>query len=200
MAYKNKTDQIKYDREYYIKNRDKKLKQKRILYLKNREKILKDNKEKRKEYIKLHPIIRKTEEEKKVVSNIWKIKNRDKYNAYMKEWNRKNRKRLLPLRREYYRTRLSIKVQYNRLKAAAKSNNRNYNVDISIKEFENIVNKPCIYCGESEKRRGVDRIDNTIGYTIENSAPCCKICNRMKLIMSVSEFFDHIKKIYLHNK
>lgn len=27
---------------------------------------------------------------------------------------------------------------------------------------------------------GVDRLDNNLGYTIENSVPCCSICNRAK--------------------
>jgi len=72
---------------------------------------------------------------------------------------------------------------------------RNYQVDISFEQFCKIIDNVCCYCGESEKRIGVDRIDNTKGYTIENSAPCCTLCNMMKKAMTVNDFLSHIKKI-----
>ena len=49
------------------------------------------------------------------------------------------------------------------------------------------------------KINGIDRIDNNIGYTNENSVPCCKTCNFAKNILSESQFYLWIKKIYEHN-
>lgn len=43
---------------------------------------------------------------------------------------------------------------------------------------------------------GVDRVDSSKGYTIDNVVPCCDICNRMKLDKDITEFFDTIKRIY----
>jgi len=194
MAYKNIEDRIKYDKEYYLKNKEKKQKQRRILYLKNRDEILKTKKE---NYIP-HPKILKTDLEKKASRKLWVDENRKIINTLARKWNKKHKERVSEYKREYYRTRLSIHTRYIRLKASAKRKNATYDVKISEQEFENIVNKPCMYCGEREERRGIDRIDNSVGYTLENSAPCCKICNRMKMSMSVDEFLNHIKKIYLH--
>ena len=70
---------------------------------------------------------------------------------------------------------------------------------LSLEDFSQIKTKSCIYCGEDKERRGIDRIDNSLGYTRENSAPCCQICNYMKKNYSVEKFISHVKKIYLHN-
>jgi hypothetical protein len=40
---------------------------------------------------------------------------------------------------------------------------------------------------------GVDRKNNTIGYTVENCVPCCKVCNHAKHTMSYEEFVNWIK-------
>lgn len=42
--------------------------------------------------------------------------------------------------------------------------------------IENIINKPCVYCGDTHKI-GCDRIDNTKGHTKDNVQPCCYECN-----------------------
>lgn len=42
--------------------------------------------------------------------------------------------------------------------------------------LENIVNKPCIYCGDTLKV-GCDRIDNNKGHIKCNVVPCCHTCN-----------------------
>lgn len=57
--------------------------------------------------------------------------------------------------------------------------------------LENILFKNCIYCGTSELV-GCERIDNTIGHTIENCVPACFYCNRMR---SNKFTFDEMKKI-----
>lgn len=71
---------------------------------------------------------------------------------------------------------------------------------LSPEEFTAIIIQPCAYCGEDAERIGIDRIDNALGYTKENSAPCCKTCNYMKKNHSVETFLTHITKIYVHNQ
>ena len=51
---------------------------------------------------------------------------------------------------------------------------------LSEKEFFRMITEPCFYCGELDGYNGVDRVDNSIGYTDSNCVPCCKNCNSMK--------------------
>lgn len=50
------------------------------------------------------------------------------------------------------------------------------NIDWMI---ENIMHKPCIYCGDT-KKIGCDRIDNDKGHTKNNVVPCCHDCNTVR--------------------
>lgn len=47
------------------------------------------------------------------------------------------------------------------------------------------------------KANGIDRKDNSesVGYTLENSVPCCGICNGMKNDHTELNFLGHVKKI-----
>lgn len=42
--------------------------------------------------------------------------------------------------------------------------------------IENILTKPCVYCGDTQ-RIGCDRIDNNKGHVTGNVVPCCIECN-----------------------
>ena len=44
--------------------------------------------------------------------------------------------------------------------------------NFTIEWINHSLEKPCIYCGF--KSTGFDRIDNSIGHTIDNCVPCCK--------------------------
>jgi hypothetical protein len=43
---------------------------------------------------------------------------------------------------------------------------------------------------------GVDRVNNSLGYTKDNCKPCCKMCNKMKGTMSLEEFKSFIINAY----
>lgn len=84
--------------------------------------------------------------------------------------------------------------------------------ELSLSDFKSIVTGDCIYCGAAPsvvKRphpainghvivNGVDRIDNNIGYTASNCAPCCKICNYAKQQMTVTEFVAWVNRVSEH--
>ena len=59
--------------------------------------------------------------------------------------------------------------------------------------------KICFYCGDSIIMRTgtkLDRIDNSIGYTNENTVGCCGQCNIAKNDYTQEEFQNWIKKVY----
>lgn len=83
---------------------------------------------------------------------------------------------------------------------------REYSFDLSLEEFKRICSLNCHYCGsppsmnkktkyDSLLMNGIDRFDNTKGYFAENCVPCCSLCNRMKLNLSVKDFIEHIEKV-----
>lgn len=75
---------------------------------------------------------------------------------------------------------------------------RNHEFNLSFETFVELFNSGCAYCG-CENARGIDRIDNEVGYTKDNSVPCCKVCNKMKIHYSKEFFIEHIAKIYQFN-
>lgn len=76
--------------------------------------------------------------------------------------------------------------------------------------FEHLTTSNCTYCGieplqfqtrfSEFKYNGIDRVDNTKGYILENCVSCCKLCNRMKDVLSVEDFKRHINKIITFKK
>jgi DNA repair exonuclease SbcCD ATPase subunit len=59
------------------------------------------------------------------------------------------------------------------------------------------VSKPCVYCGANE-RIGIDRINSSLGYSVENCEPCCADCNYAKRDMDKETFLNLIARIYAH--
>jgi len=88
------------------------------------------------------------------------------------------------------------------------SSKRNLFFDLSIDEFDILIKSNCFYCGIepsqifykkgmkfSLKYNGVDRIDNNLGYKIENCVTACKFCNLAKRGFELNEFMEWINKI-----
>lgn len=86
---------------------------------------------------------------------------------------------------------------------------REYEFDLEYIDFIRLVKLPCHYCGlpaeESNifrKRKyairynGLDRIDNSVGYTTGNVVPCCMRCNIIKGSMHIDTFKDWVQKVY----
>ena len=97
------------------------------------------------------------------------------------------------------RNHLYDKIPENRYRRYKKSaEDRDIVFELSLSEFSKIVAQPCYICGLSDEPNGIDRLDNELGYTLENSRPCCKKCNIMKSTYSFYEFISHIKRIIDH--
>lgn len=74
---------------------------------------------------------------------------------------------------------------------------RDYEFTLTFEEFSDLVDKECFYCDykKDEEVNGIDRVDNSKGYTKENSVPCCEICNRIKLAYHPLFFIEKCKMI-----
>jgi hypothetical protein len=101
----------------------------------------------------------------------------------------------------------SIIIRY---KKSAKR--RGYNYNLTEEQFKEITQKDCYYCGAKPKQiskgkkstngtytyNGIDRIDNTKGYAIDNIVPCCLNCNTAKGTKTIQEFKEWVRR--LNNK
>lgn len=78
--------------------------------------------------------------------------------------------------------------------------------DISEDAVKKALASDCTYCGSAPRfyardgvtRNGIDRLDNDLGYTVDNSIPCCTVCNQMKGTFSFTEFSRKISDIYIN--
>jgi hypothetical protein len=67
---------------------------------------------------------------------------------------------------------------YRNYRNTAKSSEKVF--DISAEDFARITAEPCVYCRHTRARRGLDRIENMKGYTLDNVQACCRECNYMR--------------------
>ena len=72
---------------------------------------------------------------------------------------------------------------------------RNLLFDLTFEQFMTFWQKPCHYCGDPIATVGLDRMDNTQGYTVENTVPCCRPHNIAKMQMTVMEFVASCAKV-----
>lgn len=95
------------------------------------------------------------------------------------------------------------------------ANERNLSFNILKDKFKELTQQNCFYCNckpykvYNRKHKnglylynGLDRVDNTKGYEIDNVVPCCSVCNVMKKAYTQEFFLNHVNKIHdnLSNK
>ena len=88
-------------------------------------------------------------------------------------------------------------VDYNK-----RASKKNLDFVLSRDEFEALKLHPCYLCGKqsnSQHLNGVDRLDNTKGYSIENVKSCCFGCNHIKRNYVLEDVFKKFMDIYSFN-
>jgi len=96
-----------------------------------------------------------------------------------------------------------------RMKSAARK--RGYEWRLSREQVFEITHRNCFYCGIEPRQEyvtesntgtyiynGIDRIDNSLGYIIDNVVACCGQCNFSKGNGAVGDFRDWIIRTYNH--
>lgn len=69
---------------------------------------------------------------------------------------------------------------------------------LTLVEFLSFWQKPCHYCGVPIKTIGLDRVDNSLGYSLGNVVACCFTCNTMKMSLPLEVFLEHVDSIRRH--
>lgn len=85
--------------------------------------------------------------------------------------------------------------------------------ELTSDQFTKLTKGECHYCGDkpskkyahpisngSYKYNGIDRMNNDIGYTLNNCVSCCWVCNDMKKAQGYGEFLSKVKQIHINNE
>jgi hypothetical protein len=94
-----------------------------------------------------------------------------------------------------------------------RSKKHNIDITLTVDDYAKIISQNCFYCNDAPRlttrfsmrkyvntepifANGIDRIDSSLGYTLDNCIPCCTSCNYAKHQLTQQEFFEKIRKIY----
>lgn len=75
--------------------------------------------------------------------------------------------------------------------------NRGLKWGLSEGDVYTLMSLSCHYCGRDNKT-GIDRVDSSIGYELDNVVPCCSQCNKAKRDRDLRDFKSWIKRVYSH--
>lgn len=106
----------------------------------------------------------------------------------------------------------TLSVIYSDYRRGAKG--RGLVFSLTKDQFLYICKQPCHYCGIEPQPKGypycsdgatfccngIDRKDNSVGYTVDNCLPCCKLDNRGKLDATYDEYTSHLDRVALFRK
>ena len=80
---------------------------------------------------------------------------------------------------EYHKQYYNVYHLVAKHKAYAHRDKQNNWLDtLSQDEAMSLMNQPCYYC-EKEHSLGLDRINNSLGHSLQNVRPCCEKCNNI---------------------
>jgi hypothetical protein len=123
-----------------------------------------------------------------------------------------------PCKIPFNKNKRSPETTYNLLYGAYKRGaiSRGLDFELDMNQFKSFIDKNCYYCNSEPNNiyqvknsktgeiragipityNGIDRLDNTKGYIINNCITCCETCNKMKHAHEYEVFLNHVKKIY----
>lgn len=87
--------------------------------------------------------------------------------------------------------------RFNRSVDAAKYKKLEWN--ISFEDYNKLIAQPCYYCEyptEIETIGGLDRLDNSKGYLLENVVSCCLLCNNARRDFFTPEEMKRLGKVF----
>lgn len=141
-----------------------------------------------------------TKEKQKKALHSYYLKNKDYFKKHSYEWKKRNPEKVKLSRKKYNdKNSKNLSNWFSLYKNNAKR--RKISFKLTKDEFKNLVRLNCFYCGEQASPiNGIDRLNNKLGYSIENCVTSCKWCNIMKFVYSKQEFIEKCIKIVNHTK
>jgi hypothetical protein len=82
-----------------------------------------------------------------------------------------------------------------------RSEKKHLEFQLTQEEFLQTCSEPCYLCGKINSEthtNGLDRLDSSNGYTIDNIKSCCGECNYMKKTYDLDRLLKHLYAIHLH--
>lgn len=86
---------------------------------------------------------------------------------------------------------------------------RRHSFLLTFEEFKQLTAGNCHYCGAPPAQRyknkknltyctynGVDRVDNEVGYELDNCVTCCGVCNKLKGTLDTQAFLAAVERIH----
>ena len=141
----------------------------------------------------------------------WRANNKDKLAAQMCRWRKRHPETSRKNQKTYYKNNKKKWLKYNRERKNRPSHvfsdykysarKRGFVFLLTIDEFIELIYSICHYCGTQgshESRNGIDRKDNSKGYSKANCVSCCFTCNFLKGKKEYSAFVQTICKIAKH--
>lgn len=126
-------------------------------------------------------------EKQREACRVWVERNREYWNAVCREYDAQHPEQ----RREYIKNN-PLRKKWYQAKSNAKKKGKTFT--LTLEQFVLLFdNAKCFYCGNEPS--GLDRVDNSRGYEINNVVPCCWACNTIKGNLGIAELRDHLKKM-----
>lgn len=124
----------------------------------------------------------------KVCRSEWQSLTREKISEH---YHKANYNEKYAERKEVWRQ--TLKGKYSSYRAKAKS--RKIQFQLTYEEFLTFWQQSCHYCGIGIETIGLDRIDSSQGYVLQNIVSCCSICNQIKSDTNITLLRTHIEKM-----
>lgn len=114
----------------------------------------------------------------------------------MAKWRENNPEKVQEINQ---RTLLNTKKHMYNYTNKCKNNNIIFN--LTEEQFNNLIYMPCYYCASIEQKgfNGIDRMDSTRGYELDNCVSCCDECNTMKGALDNVTFIKRAEHILTFN-
>ena len=113
------------------------------------------------------------------------------------------------IRKEIHRLEKGVAARnsyYSQYKTSAKLKELEFT--LTVEQFANLTSGACHYCGDIPSlirsyprgwggyiHNGIDRIDSSKGYTLDNCVSCCKTCNFAKNTTNYFDFLAWIERL-----